>query len=76
MYYVFQPPAPTSGAVVPSAGTAVATPSNSGAVSGVANVGIRRAEIKQGMCACVIVTPFEWGMSGLLGTYFVPISLS
>ena len=38
----------TGGAVVPSRGMAVAKPSNTGAVSGVANIGIRRAEIKQG----------------------------
>ncbi|XP_064382643.1 syntenin-1-like [Halichondria panicea] len=37
------------GAVVPSAGTAVATRENSGPVTGIANVGIRRAEIKQGV---------------------------
>jgi len=42
-------PGPQAGAVVPAAGTAVATRSNSGAVSGIANVGIRRAEIKQGV---------------------------
>lgn len=42
----------TAGAVVASRGTAVAKPSNTGAVSGVANVGIRRAEIKQGKAAC------------------------
>ena len=43
-----QPPMPGGGAVVPSAGTAVATRENSGPVTGIANVGIRRAEIKQG----------------------------
>ena len=40
--------APTSGAVVVSGGNAVATRANSGPVSGLANVGIRRAEIKHG----------------------------
>lgn len=40
---------PQAGAVVPSTGMSVATRSNSGAVSGIANVGIRRAEIKQGV---------------------------
>ena len=40
--------APTSGAVVVSGGNAVATRANSGPVTGLANVGIRRAEIKQG----------------------------
>ena len=43
-----QTAATQSQAVVPSAGTAVATRANSGVVSGIANVGIRRAEIKQG----------------------------
>ena len=37
-----------AGAVVVSSGSAVATRANSGPVSGVGNVGIRRAEIKQG----------------------------
>ena len=41
-----QPPATTQ-AVVPKS-TAVATTANSGPLSGVANVGIRRAEIKHG----------------------------
>ena len=45
--------ASSGGAVVASSGTAVATKSNSGPVSGIANVGIRRAEIKQGECVCV-----------------------
>ena len=40
-------PSPASGAVV-AASSSVATRANSGPVSGVANVGIRRAEIKQG----------------------------
>ena len=40
--------APTSGAVVVSGGNAVVTRANSGPVTGLANVGIRRAEIKQG----------------------------
>lgn len=45
----------TSGAgAVVAANTSVATRSNSGAVSGVANVGIRRAEIKQGVREVVL----------------------
>jgi syntenin-1 len=40
--------------VVASSGTAVATKSNSGPVTGVANVGIRRAEIKQGVREVVV----------------------
>ena len=45
-----------AGAVVVSSGSAVATRANSGPVSGVGNVGIRRAEIKQGrLCVCVCV---------------------
>lgn len=47
-FALLQQMAPQATAVVPVAGTAVATRSNSGAVTGVANVGIRRAEIKQG----------------------------
>lgn len=46
--------AAASQAVVPSAGTTVATKSNSGPVSGLANVGIRRAEIKQGVREVVV----------------------
>ena len=37
----------------------MATKSNSGPVSGLANVGIRRAEIKQGVCVCVCVCVFS-----------------
>lgn len=48
------PPPGPGGAVVPSGGSAVAKPSNSGAVTGVANVGIRRAEIKQGVKEVVV----------------------
>jgi syntenin-1 len=59
-----QPAAPTSGAVVASSGTAVATRANSGPVSGVANVGIRRAEIKQGVRE-VIVCKDQKGKCGL-----------
>lgn len=44
-----QPAAASAGALVPSGGSAVATRSNSGPVSGAGNVGIRRAEIKQGI---------------------------
>ena len=40
--------------MAPVAGTALATRSNSGAVTGVANVGIRRAEIKQGVREVVL----------------------
>ena len=48
--------------MVVSSGTAVATKSNSGPVTGVANVGIRRAEIKQGVyvCVCVCVCVCEY----------------
>jgi syntenin-1 len=46
--------APTSGAVVVSGGNAVATRANSGPVSGLANVGIRRAEIKHGVREVVV----------------------
>ncbi|KAL5456897.1 hypothetical protein EMCRGX_G034124 [Ephydatia muelleri] len=46
--------APQATAVVPAAGTALATRSNSGAVTGVANVGVRRAEIKQGVREVVL----------------------
>lgn len=51
--YTPPPPPPTAGAVVATS-RAVATTSNSGAVSGVANVGIRRAEIKQGVRETVL----------------------
>ena len=50
-----QPPG-TSGAVVASTGMAVATRENSGPVSGMANVGIRRAEIKQGKTIAIELT--------------------
>lgn len=52
----YRPPqAPSSsGAVVPSGGSAVATRSNSGPISGVGNVGIKRAEIKQGVREVVL----------------------
>lgn len=52
----YRPPAPAhpAGAVVVSSGSAVATRANSGPVSGVGNVGIRRAEIKQGVREVVV----------------------
>lgn len=60
----YRPPPGPSGAVVPSAGTAVATRENSGPVSGMANVGIRRAEIKQGVRE-VIMCKDQKGKCGL-----------
>lgn len=56
--------APQVTAVVPVAGTEVATRSNSGAVTGISNVGIRRAEIKQGVRE-VILCKDQKGKCGL-----------
>lgn len=55
---------PQATAVVPVAGAAITTRSNSGAVTGVANVGIRRAEIKQGVRE-VILCKDQKGKCGL-----------